>query len=307
MKLNNCTTENAMKRFFRLIPCLLIAMLACAPEALCQSSFKMIKKNGHYYTETTVNGNISTPIFVETGFHGMVVSEEWYNKILASLPLDEITLDKERHLYTDRTTRKIVKLLKGKVPFGDLTYEGRIFVVDTNEEYVTVPVNLLKNEADTTAFLIRFDFKRNVMDFVRLEDVNVDKMRTYTLVENAPMPIFEAPMELSDALGHQLIKSGKFNFDLGNGSSVFFFRKSMLPALKENKFMIQTSRDKSGNIIGQGIYAGYCKIGDKSNTGFSIGITNKIEDTDELGCVGPLFFKNGVVILDPKNKLIYYK
>lgn len=296
-----------MKRFFRLIPCLLIAMLACAPEALCQSSFKMIKKNGHYYTETTVNGNISTPIFVETGFHGMVVSEEWYNKILASLPLDEITLDKERHLYTDRTTRKIVKLLKGKVPFGDLTYEGRIFVVDTNEEYVTVPVNLLKNEADTTAFLIRFDFKRNVMDFVRLEDVNVDKMRTYTLVENAPMPIFEAPMELSDALGHQLIKSGKFNFDLGNGSSVFFFRKSMLPALKENKFMIQTSRDKSGNIIGQGIYAGYCKIGDKSNTGFSIGITNKIEDTDELGCVGPLFFKNGVVILDPKNKLIYYK
>ena len=307
MKLNNCTTENAMKRFFRLIPCLLIAMLACAPEALCQSSFKMIKKNGHYYTETTVNGNISTPIFVETGFHGMVVSEEWYNKILASLPLDEITLDKERHLYTDRTTRKIVKLLKGKVPFGDLTYEGRIFVVDTNEEYVTVPVNLLKNEADTTAFLIRFDFKRNVMDFVRLEDVNVDKMRTYTLVENAPMPIFEAPMELSDALGHQLIKSGKFNFDLGNGSSVFFFRKSMLPALKENKFMIQTSRDKSGNIIGQGIYAGYCKIGDKSNTGFSIGITNKIEDTDELGCVGPLFFKKGVDILDTKNKLIYYK
>lgn len=307
MKLNDCTTENAMKRLSRLIPCLLFAMLACAPEALCQSSFKMIKKNGHYYTEATVNGNVSTPIFVETGFTGMVVSEEWYNKIFASLPLDEITLDKERHLHTDRTTRKIVKLLKGKVPFGDLTYKGRIFVVDTNEEYVTVPVNLLKNEADTMAFLIRFDFKRNVMDFVRLEDVNVDKMRTYTLVENDPMPIFEAPMELSDALGHQLIKSGKFNFDLGNGSSVFFFRKSMLPALKENKFMIQTSRDKSGNIIGQGIYAGYCKIGDKSNTGFSIGITNKIEDTDELGCVGPSFFKNGVVILDPKNKLIYYK
>ncbi len=307
MKLNNTAPESAMRQFFRLIPILLLAILCCAPGALCQSSFKLVKKNGHYYTDATVNGNAATPVFVETGFHGMVVSTEWYDKILASLPLEEIKLDNEEYLHTDRTTRRIVKLLKGKVPVGDLTYEGRVFVVDTQEDYVTVPVNLLKNETDTTKSLIRFDFKKNVMDFVRHEDVSQDKMRTYTLVENDPMPIFVAPMELSDAYGHHLTKSGKFNFDLGNGSGVFFFRKTMLPALKENKFKIQTSRDKSGKIIGQGIYAGYCKIGDKANTGFSIGITNKIEDTDELGCVGPSFFKNGTIIISPADSLIYYR
>lgn len=307
MKLNNCTSITNTGQFFKLVPFLLFAILCCTPEALCQSSFKLVKKNGHYYTETAVNGNASTPIFVETGFHGMVVSEDCYNKLLASLPLYEITLDKEEHLHTDRTTRRIAKLLKGKVPVGDLTYEGRIFVVDTDEEYVTLPVNLLKNETDTTKSLIRFDFKKNVLDFVSRQEVNLNKMHTYTLVENDPMPIFEATMELSDASGHQLTKSGKFNFDLGNGSGVFFFRKTMLPALKENKFKLQASRDKSGNIIGQGVFAAWCKIGDKSNTGFSIGITNKIEDTDELGCVGPSFFKNGIVILDPDNHLIYYK
>lgn len=296
-----------MGQLLKLLLILLFAILCCAPEALCQLSFKLVKKNGHYYTEATVNGNASTPIFVETGFHGMVVSKEWYNKLLASLPLEEISLDKEEYLHTDRTTRRIVKLLKGKVPVGDLTYEGRVFVVDTNEEYVTVPVNLLKNEVDTSVSLIRFDFRKNVLDFVSRDDVNLDKMHTYTLVENDPMPIFEATMELSDASGHQLTKSGKFNFDLGNGSSVFFFRNTMLSALKENKFRIQVSRDRSGNIIGQGIFAGYCKIGDKSNTGFAIGITNKIEDTDELGCVGPSFFKNGIVILAPNNQLMYYK
>ena len=296
-----------MRQIFKLTLCLFLAHLLCVSVVYGQTSFKMVKKNGHYYTEAAVNGHAAIPIFVETGFHGMVVSEEGYSKILASLPLENITLDKVEYLRTDRTTRRIVKLLKGKVPVGDLTYEGRVFVVDTNEEYVTVPVNLLKNEADPTASLIRFDFKKNLLDFVSPDDVNLDKMRTYTLVENDPMPIFEATMELSDAYGHQLTKYGKFNFDLGNGSSVFFFRKSMLPALKENKFKIQTSRDKSGNILGQGIFAGYCKIGDKSNTGFSIGITNKIEDTDELGCVGPSFFKNGIVILAPNDKLIYYK
>lgn len=307
MNLNNYFAGDAMGRFIKLIPVLLYAVSYCVPEVLCQTSFQLVKKNGHYYTDASVNGNGNTPVFVETGFQGMVVSEEWYNTILASLPLEEITLDREEYLRTDRTKRRIAKLLKGKVPVGDLIYEGRVYVVDTHEDYVTLPVNLLKNETDTMASLIRFDFKKNVLDFVRHEDVNLDKMRTYALVENDPMPIFEATMELSDGSGHQLIQSGKFNFDLGNGSSVFFFRNTMLPALKKNKFKIQTSRDKSGNIVGQGIFAGWCKIGDKSKTGFSIGITNKIVDTDELGCVGPSFFKNGIVILDPLNNHIYYK
>lgn len=296
-----------MNLFVRLVFAIVLGFVFCVPSVYSQSSFLLVKKNGHYYTDATINGNANTPIFVETGFHGMVVSVEWYNKILATLPLKEIKLQKEEHLHTDRTTRRIVKLFKGKVPVGDLMYEGRVFVVDTNEDYVTIPVNLLKNEADSTACLIRFDFKKNVLDYVRKEDVNLGKMHQYTLVENDPMPIFEATLELSDALGHQLTKLGKFNFDLGNGSSVFFFRRTMLPALKENNFKIQTSRDKTGDIIGQGIFAGYCKIGDKSKTGFSIGITNKIEDTDELGCVGPSFFQNGTVILDPNNNLIYYK
>lgn len=186
MNLNNYFSGDAMYRFIKLIPILLFAVSYCAPGALCQTSFKLVKKNGHYYSDASVNGNDNTPIFVETGFHGMVVSEEWYNKILASLPLEEITLDREEHLHIDRTKRKISKLLKGKVPVDDLTFEGRVFVVDSHEDYVTLPVNLLKNETDTMASLIRFDFKKNVLDFVRYEDVNLDKMRTYALVKNAP-------------------------------------------------------------------------------------------------------------------------
>ena len=285
----------------------MVCVAYCVPAAYCQTSFKLVKKNGHYYTDATINGNAGTPVFVETGFSGMVVSVELYNNILVSLPLEEITLDKEEHLYTDKTMRRIVKLFKGKVPVGDLTYDGRVFVVDTHEDYVTLPVNLLKNETDTTACMIRFNFKTNELDYIRRDDVNLDKMHTYMLVENDPMPIFVSKMELSDASGHHLTISGKFNFDLGNGSSVFFFRKAMLPLLKERKFKIQVSRDKADNIIGHGIYAGYCKIGDKSNTGFSIGITNHVWPTDELGCVGPSFFQNGTVILDPNNNLIYYR
>lgn len=295
-----------MKQLFKLILILIVGIANCAPFAHSQTSFKLTKKNGHYYTKASINGNVDVPVLVETGSHGMVLSRNLYNKILASGNLEEITLDKEESLKTDRTPRKIVKLLEGTVPVGDLSYKGRVFVVDSDDDYVMLPVNLLKNESDTTAGLIRFDFKKNMLDYIRHADVRTDKMHTYTLVENNPMPVFKANMELADALGHQLTMSGKFNFALGCGSPVFFFRNTMLPVLKKNKFKIQNSTDKSFNPVGKGIYAGYCKIGEKSNTGISIGITNQVWDTDELGCVGPSFFKNGTVILDPDNNLIYY-
>lgn len=247
----------------------IIGLIYFVPTAYCQTEFKLIKKNGHYFTDATINGNANTPVFVETGYPGMTLSVEMYDKILASLPLEEIWLDKADWLYSDRNKHRIVKRLKGKIPVGDLTYEGFILVVDPYDDKVTIPVNLLKNETDTTACLIRFDFKKNILDYIRREDVNLEKMRTYTLVNNNPMPVFASTMELSDASGNNMAISGNFAFDLGNGSSVFFFRNKMLPVLKKNKLMIQAARDKAGNIVGQGIYAGYCKIGDKSNTGFS--------------------------------------
>ena len=282
--------------------CIAFAQNDCA-------NFTLVKKNGHYFTEATINGNANTPVFVETGCSGMTLSVEMYDKLLASLPLDEIKTDEAEWLYSDRRKHRIIKRLRGKVPVGDLIYDGVVLVVDPYDDKVTIPVNLLKNESDTTACLIRFNFKKNTLDYVRREDVSLEKMRTYTLVRNDPMPIFTSTMELADTQGHNLSVSGNFNFDLGNGSSVFFFRNAMLPILKKNKITISTSRDKAGNIVGQGIFAGYCKIGDKSNTGFSIGITNNKFDfgTGELGCVGPSFFRNGTVILDPENNLIYYK
>lgn len=276
--------------------------------AYCQSSYKLVKKDGHYYTTATINGNADIPVFVETGYPGITLSVDRYNDILASLPFEEIKREQPEWLRTDRAEYKIVKELKGRVPVGDLTYDGFIYVVEPYDNIVTIPVNLLKNENDTTVCLIRFDFKKNTLDYIRREDANLEKMHTYTLVKFNPMPLFESTMDLSDASGHNLKIAGNFNFDLGNGSSLYFFRKTMLPALKENSFKIQTARDNAGKIVGQGIFAAYCKIGDKSKTSFSIGITNNVFfKGNRLGCVGPSFFQNGIVILDPNNNLIYYK
>lgn len=271
-----------------------------------QTSFKLTKEHGHYYTTATINGHENTPVFIETGYPGMTMSVEMYDRILASLPLEEVQNDDRDWLRGDRGQHRIVKRLKGKVPVGDLTFEGLVLVVEPYNDKVTLPANLLKNEADTAACLIRFDFKKNTLDYIRREDVDLKKMHTYTLVKYDPVPVFTSTLELSDTMGHHLEMSGDFAFDLGSGTSVFFFRRMMMPVLKENKFTIQEASDKQGNVVGQGLYAGYCRIGDKSKTGFSIGITNRISRYDELGCVGPSFFGKNVVILDRENGVIYY-
>ena len=87
-----------MNLFVRLVFAIVLGFMCCVPSVYSQSSFLLVKKNGHYFTDATINDNANTPIFVETGFHGMVVSVEWYNRILATLPLKEIELQKEEYL-----------------------------------------------------------------------------------------------------------------------------------------------------------------------------------------------------------------
>lgn len=285
-----------------------LAIAAIVPvTANCRTSFKLEKDKGHYFIDATVNGNASTPVLIQTGFDGITMNLDTYNKILASSPLEEIKLDKEETFNYDNKEHRIVKLLKGNVSIDGLNYNGRVLVLDSDDEYMAVPVNMLRDDADPQACLICFDFKKKTLDFIRPEDASLEGMHTFRLVESEPMPVFVSTLELTDDQGHNLTTTGRFNFDLSNGTGLFLYRKPMLPTLKKNKFNILTSTDKSLNTVGQGIYARYCKIGKKINKGISVGITNRIAFDKNLGSVGPSFFKNGTVILDPTNKLIYYK
>lgn len=285
---------------------ILVSLFSMPGCAVAQTSFSLVKDNGHYFTEATVNENENTRIFIETGSDGMLLNEATYDRILSSLNLEELDIDENASFDFDSNSHKIIRLLKGRISVGGLSYYGKIFVVDSYSDNVLIPFNLLKNETDPTASLIRFDFKKNRLDYIRRDDVDLKKVRTYTIVSSDPMPVFESTLRLSDADGHNAKISGKFVFDLGNASSVFLFHKTMLPLLIEKQFKILPSCDQSGNIIGYGIYARFCRIGDLTNAGISIGITNRFWREDWLGCVGPSFFSKGTVILDPDENLIYY-
>lgn len=292
--------------FFKSALLTLIVSLCCTPSVMSQTNFKLNKKYGHYFLITTVNGNPDTEILVESGIPGILINENNFGRLFNESDFEKIHSDKTEISF-DNISYPLKKVLKGKVSFGDTSFDGNIYIID-NYEKICVPIHRLKNEADPAADLIRLNFKDKALDFVNRSDVNTNKMNQYTLVEYTPMPIFESKLEMADTYNHNAEISGKFIFDLGNGSPLFLFRKNIAPFIKGNKFKVLPAKDKStGDVIGQGIYAAYCKIGKRSLRDISVGITNRVWRSDSiLGCVGPTFFK-GSVILDPVNKIIFYE
>ncbi len=278
----------------------------CISDVCCQTSFKLASRDGHYFITTTVNGVPDTEIFVESGCSALLMNKTDFEKLFATLNLEKVEIDANYKLLTDKASYEVVNACKGRVPIGGLLYDGLILVT-AELENIAVPVHLLKNDTDRSATLIQLDFKKKILCFVCRSDVDVDRLNSYRIVRYAPCPIFEAKLELSDTYGHHGDIVGSWILDLGCGSPVFFLRKNIAPFIKDNRFKVLPSKDKSGSIIGQGLFAQYCKIGEQKVTGISIGITNRTWEKFELGCVGPSFFSKGYIVFDPECNLIYYK
>lgn len=276
--------------------------------ANAQTSFVLTKDKGHYFTETSINGSPNIRIMVETGVPAVIIDEENFYKLCSSIQLEELAIANDASLDSDKRSLRIKNIFRGEVAIGNLLYQGLIYVVEAHN-HIVVPFHRLINALDSTANLIRFNFKTNRIDFVKSQMVDSIDMHFFPIVQYEPMPIFESILELSDADGHSADFKGKFVFDLGNASHLFMCHNSTLPILKRNKFKLLPSMDASGNKIGVGIFAGFCKIGSRKKNGISIGITKKSWDfeNDIIGYVGPSFFNKSIVVIDPEQKKIYYK
>lgn len=289
---------------------LYITALYCtyAIIAFCQTSFTMAQHQGDYFITTVVNGKDSACIFVESGVPGLLVNEKSYKRLFGNCSYEKVE-PKCSEVRGFSVNHNVIRVLRGKVLIGDLSYQGNIYVID-NYEKVAVPVHLLKNEKDSTKNMIRLNFKNKTLDFVGNEIANVDKMNKYKMIDFNPMPVIEATLSLSDAYGNGGLISGKFIFDLGNSSPLYVTTANprMAKFIKTNKYRLSPVKDRStGKQVGYGIFAVHCLVGKNKLRDVSIGMTNKISIGDVLGFVGPSLFNKGYVIVDPKNNYIYYE
>ena len=168
---------------------------------------------------------------------------------------------------------------------------------------------LLKNEKDTTAHLVRLDFKQGTLDFVRQEAISKTNMHQYKMVESSPLPIIETTLFLSDTYGHLGSIEGRFLFNLNSGSPLYLCVRnpSALDFIRKNKFRILPAKDRAGNDVGKGIFAAVCQVGERKRRKVSTGVGGRINLPNVLGCIGPSMFRKSYVVIDSKNHIMYYE
>ena len=275
--------------------------------SLGQTSFQMTYKEGGYFITTSINNHDNIEIFVSSGFPGIIVSEDDYGRLFVDSLYQ--TVDSDITGIKDFYRRHPVSKVKyGKVSIGDLSYQGNIYVVDKWSK-INIPMYLLKNEKDTTAHLVRLDFKQGTLDFVRQEAISKTNMHQYKMVESPPLPIIETTLFLSDTYGHLGSIEGRFLFNLNSGSPLYLCVRnpSALNFIRKNKFRILPAKDTSGNDIGKGIFAAVCQVGERKRRKVSTGVGGRINLPNVLGCIGPSMFRKSYVVIDSKNHIMYYE
>lgn len=293
---------------------LFLSMYLYSSSFCAQTSFKLSKEKGFYYFDATVNGHENTRLLAESGIPGILISESEFERLFNECQFEKID-SAPAEIVNQLGTTQVKQLLKGKIRIGDLSYRGSIWVVGKHkilsETDIAIPIHRLKNEKDSTAYVIQLDFKKNMLDMVRESSIDKSQMKSFKIVGYYPKPIFESELFVSDKLGHYGRLSGKFILDLGNPMPLYLFYKNpeVKKFLSEKEFKIIYADDKKGNIITAGIYcldANNYKIGEKKVLNIPIAITTAFNITEYLGFVGPSMFR-GRVLIDEKNGLIYYE
>ena len=272
--------------------------------SLGQTSFQMTYKEGGYFITTSINNHDNIEIFVSSGFPGIIVSEDDYGRLFVDSLYQ--TVDSDITGIKDFYRRHPVSKVKyGKVSIGDLSYQGNIYVVDKWSK-INIPMYLLKNEKDTTAHLVRLDFKQGTLDFVRQEAISKTNMHQYKMVESSPLPIIETTLFLSDTYGHLGSIEGRFLFNLNSGSPLYLCVRnpSALDFIRKNKFRILPAKDRA---VGKGIFAAVCQVGERKRRKVSTGVGGRINLPNVLGCIGPSMFRKSYVVIDSKNHIMYYE
>ena len=287
---------------------ILILFFVISPlVSLGQTSFEMTYKDGKYFITTSVNGHDNIELLVASGFHGIIVSEDDYDRLFVDSLYQTVDSDITgiKNFYGRDS---VTKVKYGKVSIGDLSYQGNIYVVDKYSK-INIPVHLLKNEKDTTAHLARLDFKQGTLDFVRQETLSKTSMHQYKMVESSSLPIIETTLFISDTYGHLGRVEGRFLFNLNSGSPLYLYIRnpSALNFIRKNKFRVFPAKDRAGNDAGYGINTAVCQVGERKIRKASIGVGGRINLPNALGCIGPSLFRKSYVIIDSKNHIVYYE
>lgn len=307
VQVRTSSTDGCFQHLASWIVGVVFALTLGVQVAYGQTSFPLLKERGHYYFSADVNGTPCEKIMVETGISSLTVSERDFSKYFVDSLLSISNL-KVKTFRLDNKDYSIRRIFSGKVAMGGLEFNGNILVLDSSYTCPAIPLQCLTNIQDTTANVIKLDFKKKRMEFTNAQNEKLNKKNKFNIKEYRPFPVVNAKLELTDAYGHNVAIVDDFIIDIGCGSPMFIYESnpSVKRFLKESHLKIVSIKDKDGKTKGRAIYIPYGKFGNIVVRDTVLGIAARVRFGENFGCVGPSLFDGRTIYIDPVNMCLYY-
>jgi hypothetical protein len=267
-------------------------------------SFDLVKRNGHFYTSSTLNG-VPVDIMIESGTPALMLSVDFYDKNKSTLSLD---LKEASHKMRFLNQVYDIKFSgQGKLKFGNVVYDGPVFVLDGKTD-VSLPIQYLKNPNDGCS-IVEINLPANKLSLLSKGNLDVANYQSFPirLKELGNMPVVSTELFLT--IGSKNVSAmGDFIFDLGNGSLLFLMKQheAIKTMIEENKIELKEARNMQGKVVAEGIFADNLTICGRKYSEVSIGVTDKLKSTKEAGFLG-VKFMTMPIILDFGEKKMYIK
>ena len=291
---------------FLLATAMVTQLVAQQPTALGDVVFKLNKEDGHFYSETTLNG-VPARVMLESGVPGLMMSAAFYEANKDALQLDAKESDEKiRYL---GGLHQIKFTAQGRLQIGDAVFDGPIKIVD-GKHNLMIPFHMLHHPSDSSA-IVRLDLPQlelKVCSRNQLPALTTDATALALSFNKWNMPVVNTLLSM-DVNGRKADLQGDFIVDMGNASLLFLNKSSasVSDMLKSKKIKLKEARDKnSGKVVAQGIYADELTICGRTNKGVSVGVA-EMKSLPECGFLGLKFFTMPAIFDFDNNKMYLCK
>lgn len=295
-------TVRKCQQGMREVVMLLTLLLAQYGMAQTDIVFKLAKEHGQFFCETTLNG-VNTKVMVETGVHGLMMSEAFYEAHKDSLKLQVKESDEKiRHL---GGLRHVKYKAQARMQIGGATFEGPVNII-REDHVIMIPIQMLHHPSDSSS-IVRIDLEGlqlRVCSRERLQQLT-KKSSVWDMTYNQfGMPVITTSLSIK-AYGQRIDITGKFIADLGNASLLFLnrYNPDIDKLAREGKLRLYDARDKrTGEVVAQGFKADNLTVCNRTYKGFTVGVST-FKGLEECGFFGVKFFQTPAVFDFDEKKL----
>ena len=295
-------TVRKCQQGMREVVMLLTLLLAQYGMAQTDIVFKLAKEHGQFFCETTLNG-VNTKVMVETGVHGLMMSEAFYEAHKDSLKLQVKESDEKiRHL---GGLRHVKYKAQARMQIGGATFEGPVNII-REDHVIMIPIQMLHHPSDSSS-IVRIDLEGlqlRVCSRERLQQLT-KKSSVWDMTYNQfGMPVITTSLSIK-AYGQRIDITGKFIADLGNASLLFLnrYNPDIDKLAREGKLRLYDARDKrTGEVVAQGFKADNLTVCNRTYKGFTVGVST-FKGLEECGFFGVKFFQTPAAFDFDEKKL----